>query len=188
MTTTLEQYSALSDRLGAVVDSMPEGAWRAPSSCDDWTGRDVVAHLVDTTRNFFGRHDLDLGARPDLADPADPGAAWHAHDRAVRALVADESVASREFDGFFGPTTIGSTLVGFYGFDLMVHRWDLAQAAGRDERFGDEELDAIERAIEGFGEHLYDDGVCKPAVDVPAGADRQTKVLARLGRSARVSV
>jgi hypothetical protein len=64
----------------------------------------------------------------------------------------------------------------------------LAQAAGRDERFGDEELDAIEAAIDGFGEHLYDDGVCKPALEVPADADRQAKVLARLGRQARVSV
>lgn len=185
MSTTLERYSALSDRLGAVIGAMPDEAWGAPSSCEGWTGRDVVAHLVDTTRNFFGRHDLDLGPRPDLTEPA---AAWHTHDDAVRALVADESVASREFDGFFGRTTIGATLVGFYGFDLMVHRWDLAQAAGRDERFSDEELDAIEAAIDGFGEHLYDDGVCKPALEVPADADRQAKVLARLGRQARVSV
>lgn len=185
MNTTLERYSALSDRLGAVVDATPEQAWQARSSCEDWTGRDVVAHLIDTTRDFFGRHDLDLGPRPDLSDPA---AAWQAHDGAVRDLVSDESIASREFKGFFGPTTIGATLVDFYGFDLMVHRWDLAQAAGRDERFSDEELDAIEGAIEGFGEHLYDDGVCKPGVEVPADADRQAKVLARLGRRARVSV
>lgn len=185
MSTTLERYSALSDRLGAVVDSMAAPAWEAPSSCEGWTGRDVVAHLIDTTRRFFGRHDLDLGPRPDLADAA---AAWHTHDDAVRAIVSDESVASREFDGYFGKTTIGATLVGFYGFDLLIHRWDLAQAAGRDERFSDEELDAVEAAMEGFGEHLYDDGVCKPAVEVPADADRQTKLLARLGRQARVSV
>ncbi len=179
MATTLERYRALSDRFGAVVDTLPSTGWDAQSACEDWTGRQVVEHVMDSTRDFLARQGLDLGARPELTDPA---AAWHAHDLAVRALVADAAVATREYDGYFGRTTIGDTLVGFYGFDLMVHRWDLAEAGGLDERFTDEELDTIEKSIEGFGEHLYDDGVCRPAVPVPDGADRQTRVLARLGR------
>lgn len=183
MTTTLERYRALADRFGAVVDALPTTGWDARSACDEWTGRQVVEHVMDTTRDFLSRQGLDLGPRPD---PADPVAAWHAHDDAVRAVVADESVAGREYDGYFGRTTIGETLVGFYGFDLVVHRWDLAEAGGLDERFTDEELDALERSADGFGEHLYDDGVCRPAVSVPDDADRQTRLLARLGRRASV--
>jgi uncharacterized protein (TIGR03086 family) len=184
MTTTLERYRALSDRFGAVVDALPASAWDAQSACEDWTGRQVVEHVMDTTREFLSRQGLDVGARPDASDAV---AAWHAHDDAVRATMADESVAGREYDAYFGRTTIGETLVGFYGFDLMVHRWDLAQAAGRDERFTDEELTTLERSVEGFGEHLYDDGVCRPAVSVPDDADRQTRLLGRLGRRASVS-
>lgn len=185
MATTLERYRALSDRFGAVVDTLPSSGWDAQSACEDWTGRQVVEHVMDTTRDFLARQNLDLGPRPDIADTADPAAAWHAHDLAVRALVADEAVATREYDGWFGRTTIGETLVGFYGFDLLVHRWDLAQAGGLDERFTDEELDALEASVEGFGEHLYDEGVCRPAVPVPAGADRQAHLLGRLGRLER---
>lgn len=184
MTTTLERYRALSDRFGAVVDIMPGAGWDARSACEDWTGRQVVEHVVDTTRDFLSRQSLDLGPRPDFADPE---AAWRAHDDAVRALLADETVAAREYDGYFGRTTIGETLVGFYGFDLMVHRWDLAQAGGQDERFTDGEMDTLERSIEGFGDHLYDDGVCRPAVPVPDEADRQAHLLGRLGRRASVS-
>lgn len=182
MTTTLERYRALSDRFGTVVEGLPSGGWDAPSACEDWTGRQVVEHVIDTTRDFLARQGIDLGPRPDLADPA---AAWRTHDDAVRAVLADESVAAREYDGYFGRTTIGETIVGFYGFDLMVHRWDLAEAGGLDERFTDPELDALERSIEGFGEHLYDEGVCRPAVPVLDDADRQTRVLARLGRRER---
>jgi hypothetical protein len=77
---------------------------------------------------------------------------------------------------------VGQSLVAFHGFDLVVHRWDIAAAVGLDEPFTDDELEMIERSADGFGDHLYDDGVCAPALPVADGADRQERVLARLGR------
>lgn len=179
----LDRYTELADRFGSVVDTVPTDAWDAPSACEDWTGRDVLAHVVGTQRGFLRSRGIELDADPALDD--DPVAGWHAHEEELRRLLADETVTSLEYDGVFGRTTVGATIVSFYGFDLLVHRWDLAQAADRDERFTDEELDLIETALPGFGEHLYDDGVCKPAVPVAEDADRQASVLARLGRSRR---
>ena len=72
----------------------------------------------------------------------------------------------------------------FYGFDLIAHRWDLARALGRDERWSEAELDALERGLDGFGDAFYAEGVSKPALPVPEGADRQTALLARMGRRA----
>lgn len=185
MTTHLAIYEPLATRFGAVVDTTTD--WAAASPCEGWTARDVLDHVIGTQRDFLGQHlparGIDLGPAPDLTDPV---AAWRAHDTRVRELLADESVAGHEFAGYFGPTTVGDTLVRFYGFDLLVHRWDIAQAAGRDERFDDAELDVIEGAAAGFGEHLYGEGICKPALAAPADADRQAQVLARLGRAAHV--
>ena len=45
-------------------------------------------------------------------------------------------------------------------------------------------MDRIETAIDGFGDTLYPDGVCKPAVDVPDDALGQAKLLGRMGRRA----
>ena len=179
----LDRYIQLAAAFGSVVDTLPRDAWNLPSACEDWTGRDVLAHVVGTQRGFLRSRGIELDADPALDD--DPVAGWHAHDEEMRRLLADESVTSLEYDGVFGRTTVGATVVSFYGFDLLVHRWDLAQAADRDVRFTEEELDLIETALPGFGEHLYDDGVCKPAVPVAEDADRQARVLARLGRSAR---
>jgi NAD(P)-dependent dehydrogenase (short-subunit alcohol dehydrogenase family) len=39
-------------------------------------------------------------------------------------------------------------------------------------------------AFEGFGDHAYDEGVFRRPVDVAPDADRQTRLLARLGRRA----
>jgi hypothetical protein len=102
----------------------------------------------------------------------------------MRELLADPAVAGMEYDGVFGPTTVGASIVAFHGFDLVVHRWDLATAAGLDERLTEAELDLVDRSADGFGEHLYAEGVCQPALTVPDGADRQERVLARLGRRA----
>ena len=184
-TTVLEDYSRLADRFGAVVDRLDDGDWGRDSPCEGWSARDVLQHVVSTQRDFLAKHDIDASTGVDVA--ADAQAAWHAHDDRVRALLVDPAVAAHEYDGVFGRTTVGASIVTFYGFDLVVHRWDIATAAGLDDRFDAGELEMVERSADGFGDHLYDDGVCKPAVPAPEDADRQARVLARLGRRATVA-
>jgi hypothetical protein len=102
----------------------------------------------------------------------------------VLEALADDAFADTGYDGHFGPTTVGATLVQFYVFDMVVHRWDVARAAGLDAQLTDEELDRVEAGADSFGPALYMDGICRPGVEAPAGADRVTRVLARLGREA----
>ena len=65
-----------------------------------------------------------------------------------------------------------------------MHRWDLGRALGQDVRWTEEEMERLEKAIAGFGDALYSEGVCRPAVDVPDDADRQTRLLGLMGRRA----
>jgi uncharacterized protein (TIGR03086 family) len=185
MTTTtttdvLAAYRAADGPLTAVVGSLSADDWAAPSPCEGWAARDVLAHLIDAQRSFLTDHGATLGPAPDVA--ADPAAAWASHRDEVLALLADPAVAATAFDGHFGPTTVGETLVRFYVFDMVAHRWDIATAAGRDERFTEAELDQLETGIAGFGPAVHMEGVCKPGVEAPEGADRQSRVLATLGR------
>ena len=186
MSDAAAEYAALAHRFSAVVAAVPPETWGAASPCAGWSAADVLAHVVATQRDFLVGHDLDLGAPVDPAVAAsDPAAAWDAHRRSVEALLAEPGVADHGFDGFFGPTTIGATLVRFYGFDLIVHRWDLARATGADPVLAElsaAELDQVEASIDGFGEHLYGEGICGPAVTVGADASRQDLLLARMGR------
>jgi uncharacterized protein (TIGR03086 family) len=154
--------------------------WSAASPCEAWTAADVVDHVVDTERDFLGRHGARLGDRPS----GSPAEVWAAHLAVVRPLIEDDAFVAREFDGFFGRTTIGATLHHFYGFDLVVHGWDLGSSNGRPSTFTDAEMETMEAAFEGFGDHAYDEGVFRPAVDVAADAPRQERLLARMGRRA----
>ena len=174
-------YTAALEPLLAVVDAVPAGGWGAPTPCEGWAARDVVAHLVDTQREFLTGRGLDLGPAPDVA--ADPAGALRAHAGRVLAAIGDPAVADAPYDGFFGPTTLGGTLEQFYVWDLVVHRWDLATATGQDATLSDAELDRVESGAGSWGDALYTEGICT-RIDAPADADRQARVLALLGRRA----
>jgi uncharacterized protein (TIGR03086 family) len=182
MNTTATQFENANRSLTAVVDAVPADAWTNPSPCEGWAARDVVRHLIDTERDFLSGRGIDLGPAPDV--DADPVAAWRDHATRMIDKLSDDAVPATPYDGHFGPTTIGATIEQFYVFDLIVHRWDIARAAGLDGGFTDDELTRIEAGADSFGDAIYMDGVCKPGVEAPADADRETRVLARLGRRA----
>ncbi len=137
--TVLQDFSRLADRFGEVVDRLDDADWGRSSPCEGWSAGDVLHHVISTQRDFLAQRGVDAATATDVL--TDPRAAWHGHDDRVRTLLADPDVALREYDGVFGRTTVGASLVRFYGFDLVVHRWDIAAAAGLDERLDDSELE-----------------------------------------------
>ena len=182
MNRTATQYAAADRPLTDLLAAVPSTAWTSPSPCEGWSATDVVGHLVTTQREFLATHGVDLGAAPDVA--TDPAGAWRTHAAAVAGALADDAVPDREFEGFFGPTTVGAAFLQFYVWDMLVHRWDIARAAGADAGLTADELDRIEAGAESFGPALYMDGICRTAVDAPEDAAREARVLARLGRAA----
>jgi len=178
MQPEISRYLDRADHFTAVVNAVTD--WDAPSPCEEWTAADVVLHVVDTQRDFFGQRGQDLGPRPG----GDPASTWRQHLEEVRRVVADDDLVTAQYDGYFGPTTLAQTLADFYGFDLIAHRWDLGRASGHEVQFSDAEMDALETSIAGFGEALYGEGICARPVPVADDASRQARILAALGRRA----
>ena len=182
MNSTISDYEAANAPLAQLLGTVHADQWDNPSPCEGWTVREVVGHLLETQRDFLLRNGIGLGEMPGL--DGDPASAWRSHATAVLDALADDDVAGREFDGAFGRSTIGETLVQFYVWDMVAHRWDIARGADQHPQFTDTEVGRLERGIASFGDALYMDGICKPGVSAPADADRATLVLARLGRQA----
>jgi uncharacterized protein (TIGR03086 family) len=100
----------------------------------------------------------------------------------VQTDLDDPLRAGEEFDGYFGRMSFAAAIDRFVCFDLVVHGWDLARAAGLDETMRPDEVMKVHAAVEGFGDALRQSGVCGPPIEVAPDADGQTKILALLGR------
>ncbi|SEC83051.1 TIGR03086 family protein [Nocardioides exalbidus] len=179
--TSAQNFTTRADTFAAILDGVGD-RWDAPTPCDDWTVRDIVVHAIETEREFLERQELDTGTAPDTTDPA---AAWRRHAAAVAEVLGRDGVAEREYDGYFGRTTIAATMADFYGWDLVVHGSDIARATGQPWEVSEEEADVLHAAADGWGDALYSEGVCAEAVDVPDDASASDRLLARLGRDPR---
>lgn len=178
------RYDRKNTPLTKVVDTLPDDAWSQPSPCSGWTAADVLQHVVDTQRDFM------LKAGAEMPDPAPvvatgPADAWRTHAEAVARSLADPRIGEKPHETPFGSSTVGQVLDDFYGFDMVVHRWDIARTAGVDARLSDGELDQLDAAADAWGDQLYADGICDRPVDVGGDVDRAVQVLARFGRDAR---
>jgi len=163
--------------------AVPADRWSSPSPCPDWTARDVVRHVVESSGYFLGKvgHGLDSGPSAD----ADPLGAFEHMRSVVQACLDDPATASAKYESPMGVQTFEGAVDRFLSTDLVVHRWDLAQAAGLDVRLPDDGIAHVRSSMSGLDESLMrGPNAFGPEVEAPADVDEQTKLLAFLGRRA----
>jgi uncharacterized protein (TIGR03086 family) len=180
MTEVSERYARLGDAFAAKIAAVPADQWSSPSPCENWTARDIVDHVVMTQGMFLGFVGRSFGDIPSVAD--DPLGAFDAARAVVQHDLEDPACAGAEFEGGMGKMTFETGVDRFLNFDLVVHGWDLARATGLDERIDPADVERLRVAAEGFGDAMRGPKAFGPAVEPPAGADEQQRVLAFLGR------
>ncbi|MBE1490388.1 maleylpyruvate isomerase family mycothiol-dependent enzyme [Plantactinospora soyae] len=112
--------------LADLLDTLDDREWEAPSSCDGWTVRDVVAHLTLADRQFATTTLRVLRARGDF----DRVTAEMARERALR-YGPDELVAQlRETAGRPRRFPLSGALDPLT--DILVHGQDIARPLGRE--------------------------------------------------------
>ena len=142
--------------------------------------RDVVEHAIETERDFLTRHGFEPGEPADLADPA---TAWRAPRQGRRRDPRPATgVAEREYDGYFGRTTIAATMADFYGWDLVIHGSDVARATGQPWSISDEEAATCTPRPTAGATRSTPRVSAVPRCPVPDDASATDRLLARLGR------
>lgn len=175
---------AAADAFSHRVHAVPADGWDNPTPDDEWSVRDLVAHMVEEHRwaplLLAGQSLDDVGDRfsGDLLGD-DPVGAWD-------AAVADSLVAfARAADDdpvelSFGPSTVDDYSEQMLS-DLTVHAWDLACGARLDER-----LDPVLVAhVLAYVTPRVDDwrqvGLFGPRIEVDSD-DPQDRLLGLMGR------
>ena len=180
MSEISERYRRLSDAFAAKVAAVPAAGWDRPTPCEGWTTRALIGHVINTQGMFLGFVGLELGDIPSVDD--DPAAAWDAARGVMQDALDDPARAQAEFDGFQGRSTLEAAVNRFLCFDLVVHGWDLARSQGFDEHIAPDDIARVREQAEAFGDALRSPQAFGPAVEPPAGADDQARLLAFLGR------
>jgi uncharacterized protein (TIGR03086 family) len=169
------------------VDAVKPAQWE-DEALPGWSVGDLVAHLVSEALwapPLLAGQPFDLldgrfpDATPDLLGD-DPLTGWETAADAALSSFAEDHALLRTVRLSRGPTS-AAVYIEELTADLTVHSWDLARATG-----GDTALDPVlVTASLVLADRLPDGGVpglFAPALDVPATASPQTRLLARFGR------
>src|ERR1700681_3245065 len=131
MTEVSERYARLADAFGAKIAAVASDRWSSPWPWTEWTARDLVGHVVSTQGMILGLVGRELGEIRSVDN--DPLGAFTDARAVVQHDLEDPARAGVEFEGFMGKMTFEGAVDRFLCFDLVVHGWDLARAAGLDE-------------------------------------------------------
>ena len=157
-------------------------SWDAPSPVAGWAARDVVRHLTEWLPEFLASGaGLELPRGPSVDE--NPVAAWQVHRDAVQAVLDDPETAHRELvNPHIGSLPLDTAIDQFYTADVFMHTWDLARATGQDDRLDPDFCAQLLGGMEQMEQVIRASGQYGARVEVPAGADTQTRLLGFIGR------
>jgi uncharacterized protein (TIGR03086 family) len=188
VTNTADLYRRACERFGENVAQVSDDQWGAPTPCTAWDVRALVQHLV--SENAWIRPLLAGKTIADVGDSldgdllgGDPKAAWRRSAEQAQAAIGEEGALDRTVHISRGDVPGGEYVFEVLA-DLTVHGWDLARAIGAPEAIDPELLDAVYPYYEPLVDLLKPTGAFGPVVEAPPDADRQTTLLAMLGRKA----
>lgn len=181
MSANSDKYQRAISGFSAVVNSVKD--WSAASPCEGWTAAHVVGHVIGGMQVISG---VQTGKTPQRGDPAAnagddaAGAFTKERDLALSALTEDN--LAQKVQSPMGEMPLDQMIGMFLAPDVLIHTWDLGQAAGvvvaLDPQLVDETytsllpIDAMVRSPQVFG----------PKIEPPADADMQTKLMCFVGR------
>ncbi|MEW9527438.1 TIGR03086 family metal-binding protein [Microbispora sp. NPDC049125] len=157
-------------------------AWDAASPVAGWAARDVVRHLIEWFPGFLASGaGIELPSGPSVDE--DPVAAWQVHCDGVQSVLDDPETTHRELTNpHIGRLPLKTAIDRFYTADVFMHTWDLSRATGQDDRLDRDFCARLLGEMEQMEQALRSSGQFGDRVEVPAGADAQTRLLGLIGR------
>ena len=157
-------------------------SWDAPSPVPGWAARDVIRHLTEWFPAFLAAGaGIDLPRGPSVDE--DPVAAWQVHCDGVQAVLDNPQTAHRELaNPHIGRVPLDTAIDQFYTADVFMHTWDLSRATGQDDRLDPDFCAQLLGGMEQMEQAIRSSGQYGPRVEVPGGADTQTRLLGFIGR------
>ena len=173
---TSESVADRHRRLATAFQSTVDAAMPTdlPTPCEGWTIGDVIDHVTTTQQNFLTERGVDVSAEGTLASVS----------AAMQAALDDPAIAGATYDSYFGPTTIADTVNAFYCLDLVLHRWDIAAAAGLADHttISDTDIETCRDLMAPMGDNIRMPGIFGDEVNADPSSSATASFVAWAGR------
>ena len=186
MTDIAELHRQALDSTRRFVAGVGPGQWTAPTPCEGWDVRTLMNHVV--SGNLWAAELARGGTIEDVGDRldgdvlgGDPLAAYDTSAKEADAAFSTPGALDAPCAVSYGPVP-GSVYAGHRFLDVFIHGWDLAVATGQDPTLDPALVEACAEVVAPQAGMLRGSGMFGGDVDLPAGADAQTRLLAQLGR------
>jgi len=166
-------WQQAADNLNRHLQAVTDDQWEAATPCEGWTVRDLVDHAVHW--QAVGGSVIGAGTTP--------GDEWEKVYAALGEAVKDPSNFEGALEGGPFKGMEKHQVFGLVVADALIHSWDLARAIGADETLPGEAVEGVLLGLERMPDQmLRSETMFGPAVEVPADASQQDKMLALAGR------
>lgn len=169
---------------GRIVAGIKPDQLHAPTPCDEYDVAGLLNHLIGG--NFWVAPLVEGKTIADVGDALDRDFSLEEYDKSAEeanAAFSGPGAMQKPVAVSYGPVP-AEVYAGHRFLDVLIHGWDLAKATGQDPTLDPELVEACFEVIEPQMDLLAASGMFGTKVDVPDDADRQTKLLATLGRHA----
>jgi uncharacterized protein (TIGR03086 family) len=169
----LDLYGDASEWVGTKVPGAASDL-DGPTTCDGWTVRTLMNHMLETQRYFVG---TARGESVTLSQ--DPPDLLGEHPSVDFDRARAETLRTFGASGVIERT---GPALGIAFSDQLLHGWDLAVSTGQDATMPQGLPEAAYAMIHGRFTDDQRKGVFKPEIAVSASASPQAKLLAYTGR------
>ena len=171
--------------MNAVVVRVDSDRWDEASMCDEWTCREVLGHVIWTTKSIGAA--LGVGERPPEQPEAevagsDPTSSWSSAMHAALEGVDQRDALATIVSGPFGDQPLDERL-RIAAADMFTHTWDIATALDMDHGLDNGLARVIHEGLAGAGDLLRQPGLLGPPREAPPGASAVERYIAFAGRT-----
>ena len=181
-----EVHAAALKTTRGLVAGVRGDQWSDPTPCEDWDVRTLVNHIV--SGNLWA---AELGAGKTIEEVGDrldgdvldqyPTGAYDISAELAAAVFRRPGAMEAPCAVSYGPVP-GEIYCGHRVIDVVIHGWDVAKGTGQDTKIPDDLVEACFAIVEPQMDLLVASGMFSTDVTAPEGSDRQTQLLAILGR------
>ncbi len=165
-------WGSAADKWDEVVAQVSDDDWDKPTTCDDWTVRELVDHTMFWQSRGGGV--FNAGVNDD--------ASWEELRPALKAALADPANLEGIVEALGNAPK--QAVAGLITADLMVHSWDLARSIGADATLPDDAAASTLMGLQRLPEEmLRSDRMFGPEVEVADDASSGDKLIGFVGRT-----